>query len=103
MMIFSGPCAPKFIAEALVASEKVGEGGPAEVFGLLTVDESDRVRRDRGPSIVDESLGDGLTRAPQCGKEGRDNSVLFVSRRISIHRAFGYATAASTTHITYLR
>lgn len=29
-MIFSGPSAPKFIAEACVASENVGEGGPGE-------------------------------------------------------------------------
>ena len=33
-MIFSGPFEPKFIAEACVASEKVGEGGPGDVFLL---------------------------------------------------------------------
>ena len=32
MIIFSGPFEPKFIAEACVASEKVGEGGPGDMF-----------------------------------------------------------------------
>lgn len=58
-MIFSGPSAPKFIAEALVASEKVGDGGPAvDEFGLLTFAESDRVRRDLGAGIVDVDEGE---------------------------------------------
>lgn len=44
MMIFSGPSAPKFIAEAWVASENVGEGGPGEDvrFGDIA-----RLRKER--------------------------------------------------------
>ena len=43
-MIFSGPSAPKFIAEAWVASENVGEGGPGDDvrFGDMA-----RLRRER--------------------------------------------------------
>ena len=34
VMIFEGPCSPKFIAEALVASEKVGDGGEVAVVAV---------------------------------------------------------------------
>lgn len=52
MIIFSGPSGPKFIAEALVASEKVGEGGALDELCLLAFDETVSVRRDRGPGIL---------------------------------------------------
>jgi hypothetical protein len=32
VMIFAGPFSPKFIADTLVVSENVGEGGPGEAF-----------------------------------------------------------------------
>lgn len=48
-MIFSGPLEPKLIADAFVASEKVGEGGPRPAFGcLLTFVDTERVRSGRG-------------------------------------------------------
>ena len=31
MIIFSGPSEPKFICDACVASERVGDGGPGAV------------------------------------------------------------------------
>lgn len=52
MMIFSGPEGPKFIAETLVASEKVGEGGPLEELSLLALVDTVSVRRDRVPGIL---------------------------------------------------
>ena len=49
VIIFSGPSDPKFIADAFVASEKVGEGGPWAGFGcLLIFEETERVRSERG-------------------------------------------------------
>lgn len=45
-MILEGPLAPKLNAEAFVASENVGEGGPGEV-GLREVPKA-RERRERG-------------------------------------------------------
>ena len=45
-MIFAGPSAPKFIAEAWVASEKVGEGGLGEEAGFE--EPNGRVRSERG-------------------------------------------------------
>lgn len=47
MIIFSGPSGPKFIAETLVVSEKVGDGGPGEVFRRFEM-VSDRSERARG-------------------------------------------------------
>jgi hypothetical protein len=48
-MIFSGPFDPKFMAEACVASEKVGEGGPGVAFrqevGVMLIG---LIRRDEG-------------------------------------------------------
>jgi hypothetical protein len=32
VMILAGPFSPKFIADTLVVSENVGEGGPGEAF-----------------------------------------------------------------------
>lgn len=59
-MILEGPCSPKFIAEALVASEKVGEGGEVVVAVELrrgvTVDVLiARERRERAFGIVQHS------------------------------------------------
>lgn len=44
-MIFVGPSAPKFIADALVESEKVGEGGPGDV---LRLEPKANARKERG-------------------------------------------------------
>ena len=47
VIIFSGPFAPKFNADAFVASEKVGEGGPADAVrrvGAMAKDRGERVR-----------------------------------------------------------
>ena len=47
--IFSGPSGPKFIADAFVVSEKVGEGGPAEgALRPLVETERERVEGPRG-------------------------------------------------------
>lgn len=52
-MIFSGPSDPKFIADAFVASEKVGEGGPrVELECLFAFEEMERVRSERGLGMV---------------------------------------------------
>jgi len=50
-MIFAGPSAPKFIAEAWVASEKVGEGGPGEEAGFEEPNVSVRSERGRRGAI----------------------------------------------------
>ena len=48
-MIFSGPSEPKFICEAFVVSERVGDGGPSKRFcppltlRLLAFDSRERV------------------------------------------------------------
>jgi hypothetical protein len=44
-MIFSGPSAPKFMAEAWVESENVGEGGGED---LRLLEPKARARRERG-------------------------------------------------------
>lgn len=49
-MIFSGPLTPKFIADAFVASENVGDGGPGDVVALGG--EMARVRRERGRGML---------------------------------------------------
>jgi hypothetical protein len=54
-MIFSGPFGPKFIADAFVASENVGEGGLGEVAVRLG-GEIARDRRERARGIVSYSL-----------------------------------------------
>lgn len=59
-MIFEGPCSPKFMADALVASEKVGDGGEAgamvELCLGVTVDVLiARERRERALGIVHHS------------------------------------------------
>ena len=52
-MIFSGPLDPKFIAEAFVASENVGEGGALPVFVcLFTFEERESVRSWRGVGMA---------------------------------------------------
>jgi hypothetical protein len=51
VIIFSGPSGPKFNPEALVASENVGEGGPVDMFALLTLAETVSERKDLGPGI----------------------------------------------------
>jgi len=50
-MIFAGPSAPKFIAEAWVVSEKVGEGGPGEEAGFEEPNASVRSERGRRGAI----------------------------------------------------
>lgn len=44
-MILSGPLGPKFMADACVASEKVGDGGSD---GDLCIEPKTRARRERG-------------------------------------------------------
>jgi hypothetical protein len=52
-MTFSGPLDPKFIADAFVASENVGEGGPRPGFWcLFTFEDTERVRSERGLGMV---------------------------------------------------
>ena len=48
VMIFSGPSGPKFIADALVVSENVGDGGPGDVFLRLELMARERRERARG-------------------------------------------------------
>lgn len=48
VIILSGPLAPKFIADAFVASEKVGEGGPEDAARLVGAMARDRKERSRG-------------------------------------------------------
>jgi hypothetical protein len=52
-MILAGPFGPKFIAEACVASEKVGEGGPGEALRLM--EPKEKVRRRLGAMVVKDS------------------------------------------------
>lgn len=47
MIILSGPSGPKFIADALVVSENVGDGGPGEAVRLGEI-ASVRSERARG-------------------------------------------------------
>lgn len=44
MIILSGPSGPKFMADAFVVSEKVGDGGPGELvrFGEMAKERSER-------------------------------------------------------------
>lgn len=62
VIILDGPLSPKFIAEALVASEKVGEGGEVAVVAVefrrgVTVDVLiARERRERALGIVQHSV-----------------------------------------------
>lgn len=65
MIIFSGPSGPKFMADALVVSENVGEGGPGEVFRRL---EMVRERRERARGIV---VGVGCSVGHCGGRRGR--------------------------------
>jgi hypothetical protein len=51
-MIFSGPPGPKWSAEGLVASEKVGEGGPGVELRLVIPKASSRSERDLLEGIV---------------------------------------------------
>ena len=53
MIILAGPSGPKFIAEALVASEKVGEGGPGDCVCRRLGGETARGRSGRAEGIVD--------------------------------------------------
>ena len=49
VITFSGPSDPKLIADAFVASEKVGEGGLWAVFvRLFALEETERDRSGRG-------------------------------------------------------
>ena len=51
-MILAGPFGPKFMAEACVVSEKVGEGGLGEELRLLGVKEKVRKERERLEGMV---------------------------------------------------
>lgn len=53
-MIFSGPPAPKFIADAWVVSENVGEGGPGDELRLAEPKARARSERGRVGAMVDE-------------------------------------------------
>ena len=72
VIIFSGPPGPKFIAEALVASEKVGEGGPGDLV-LLPAMVRERKERAGGMTVVRVADADGLwgarRRAKRVSKE----------------------------------
>ena len=52
-MILAGPFGPKFIAEAWVASERVGEGGLGEVLRLMEPKEI--VRERLGAMVAEDS------------------------------------------------
>lgn len=56
-MIFSGPPGPKLTAEALVASEKVGEGGPGVELRLVIPKANSRSERDLLEGIVTQVMG----------------------------------------------
>jgi large subunit ribosomal protein L19 len=64
-MIFSGPPAPKFIAEMFVLSDMVGEGGP-EPAGLLGATTLERNERVLGISLI-------VVQCQRCGKKRQDN------------------------------
>ena len=67
-MIFSGPLAPKFIAEAFVASENVGEGGPWPVFVcLFACEERESVRSERGLGMMFRGCAGDAARFVCCG------------------------------------
>jgi hypothetical protein len=51
-MIFSGPPGPNMTADALVASEKVGEGGPGDELRFVIPKASSRSERDLLEGIV---------------------------------------------------
>ncbi len=57
-MILSGPSGPKLRAEGFVASEKVGEGGPADI-GRFEAIVRDRKERTRGIVRGDPGTGCG--------------------------------------------
>lgn len=67
VMIFSGPSAPKFMAEAWVESENVGEGGGD---GLRLLEPKVRARSERGrPGAMVQAktvLGAGCTVLCMC-------------------------------------
>ena len=53
-MILVGPFGPKFIAEAWVASENVGEGGLGEALRLM--EPKEKVRERLGAMVVEATL-----------------------------------------------
>ena len=56
MIILSGPFGPKFIADAFVVSEKVGDGGPEEAGGRGLIANE---RRERALGIVTDGEDEG--------------------------------------------
>ena len=66
-MIFSGPSGPKFMADAFVVSEKVGEGGPGEVF-LRRWMARERRERARGMLVAIVTVSGW----PGCGGRGME-------------------------------
>lgn len=80
VIIFAGPCSPKFMAEAFVASENVGDGGPLPVggalcFGRLVEMASERSERGFGMSLTVRDLNnlgsDNVIRAKLRRFEGK--------------------------------
>lgn len=84
-MILLGPLEPKFMAEAFVASENVGDGGPGDIARLLELNVNARRERGRLGAMVEQS-------AMWCeGKEGnllRSRFDQFRHRRAKLLRGF---------------
>jgi hypothetical protein len=69
VMIFAGPCSPRFTADTLVVSVKVGEGGPGEALRFpCELVASVKGRRGRGFGIC----GRGFGLVIEGGREGLD-------------------------------
>ena len=69
-MIFAGPFSPNIIADAFVASENVGDGGPLAAvgvpcFGMLVVMASERSERGFGMSQALKLVASNVLR--RCG------------------------------------
>jgi hypothetical protein len=73
VMIFSGPFAPKFIADAFVASENVGEGGPGDAVRVVGAMARDWRERARG--IIFRRQQCRCSRFATCGAGGRQYAV----------------------------
>ena len=98
VMIFAGPCSPKFTADTLVVSVNVGEGGPALGEALrfpceLVV----IVKGRRGRDFGIEKRGFGLVVVAAKGKKVKrgwayepfgGNCASLPSRRYASHRVW---------------
>jgi len=94
-MIFSGPFEPKCIAEACVASEKVGEGGPA-MFRLL--DPKVRALSERGRLGAMFGRGKGMRR----GLAGCNLSALCSNYSCHLHSIFVSLSISADCALTVL-